>query len=94
MADALREEIAELGTVEQKPGETAMGKLTSAIRRLVDAGDITRFGRSPAKAMRFSMATRWLNSTIATAQTRRRNWPISIASALSHKYSANPLIMR
>ena len=41
MADALREEIAELGTVEQKPGETAMGKLTSAIRRLVDAGDIT-----------------------------------------------------
>ncbi len=40
MADALREEIAELGTVEKKPGEVAMGKLTSAIRRLVDAGEI------------------------------------------------------
>jgi len=41
MADALREEITELGSVDKKPGEAAMGKLTSAIRRLVDAGEIT-----------------------------------------------------
>ena len=41
MADALREEITELGPVEKKPGEVAMGKLTTAIRRLVDAGEIT-----------------------------------------------------
>jgi flagellar motor switch protein FliG len=41
MADALREEIAELGSVDKKPGEAAMGKLTSAIRRLVDAGEIS-----------------------------------------------------
>lgn len=41
MADALREEITELGEVDKKPGEAAMGKVTSAIRRLVDAGEIT-----------------------------------------------------
>ncbi len=40
MAEALREEMAEVGEVEKKPGEAAMGKITAAIRKLSDSGDI------------------------------------------------------
>lgn len=41
MADALREEMEELGTVPKKAGEAAMGLITSAIRKLADAGEVT-----------------------------------------------------
>jgi flagellar motor switch protein FliG len=41
MAEQMREEIAELGAVKAKIGEQAMGKVTSAIRDLVDQGEIT-----------------------------------------------------
>ncbi len=40
MAAALREEIEEQGDVAKKAGETAMGKITSAIRKLADSGEI------------------------------------------------------
>ena len=40
MADALREEIAEAGTIKPKDGEAAMTAVVIAIRELVDAGEI------------------------------------------------------
>lgn len=41
MADALREEMAEAGTIKTKAGEEAMSAVVTAIRTLVDSGDIT-----------------------------------------------------
>lgn len=41
MADALREEIGELGEVSLTDGEAAMSQVVNAIRRLEAAGDIT-----------------------------------------------------
>ncbi len=41
MAGALREEMEELGDVPKKAGEAAMGLVTSAIRKLSDAGEVT-----------------------------------------------------
>ncbi|MBA84061.1 MAG: flagellar motor switch protein FliG [Rhodobacteraceae bacterium] len=41
MADALREEMAEAGTVKTKPGEEAMSAVVTAIRELEAAGEIT-----------------------------------------------------
>lgn len=40
MAAALREEIEEQGEVPKKSGEASMGRITSAIRRLADSGEI------------------------------------------------------
>ena len=41
MADGLREEVNDLGEVNDKVGEEAMGKITSAIRGLADLGEVT-----------------------------------------------------
>lgn len=41
MAGALREEMEEAGEVPKKAGETAMGLITNAIRKLSDAGEVT-----------------------------------------------------
>ena len=41
MADQLREEMSELGSVATKPGEQAMGQVTAAIRKLKEDGEIT-----------------------------------------------------
>lgn len=41
MAEALREEMGEIGEVPKKAGEDAMGKITTAIRALSDAGELT-----------------------------------------------------
>jgi flagellar motor switch protein FliG len=41
MADALQEEMAEIGEVPKNAGEAAMGAITSAIRALSDAGELT-----------------------------------------------------
>ncbi|MEM9582456.1 MAG: FliG C-terminal domain-containing protein [Pseudomonadota bacterium] len=40
MATALREEMEEQGDVPKKTGEAAMGRITSAIRKLADNGEI------------------------------------------------------
>jgi flagellar motor switch protein FliG len=40
MADQLRDEMSEVGTVMLKPGEQAMGQVTSAIRKLKEDGEI------------------------------------------------------
>lgn len=41
MADALREEIADLGTVSRKDGEAAMTEVVNTIRRMEAAGDVS-----------------------------------------------------
>ena len=41
MAEGLREEMQELGSVKQKDGERAMTAVVIAVRELVDAGEIT-----------------------------------------------------
>ncbi|PTX56508.1 flagellar motor switch protein FliG [Litoreibacter ponti] len=41
MADQMREELAEAPDLKGKPAEAAMGKLTAAIRDLVDKGEMT-----------------------------------------------------
>lgn len=41
MADGLREEVNDLGEVNDKLGEEAMGKITSAVRGLADLGEVT-----------------------------------------------------
>ncbi len=41
MAEGLREEMQELGTVKQKEGEAAMTAVVIAVRELVDAGELT-----------------------------------------------------
>ncbi|WP_299301879.1 FliG C-terminal domain-containing protein [uncultured Litoreibacter sp.] len=41
MAAALREEMEEQGEVPKMAGEAAMGRITSAIRRLADTGEVT-----------------------------------------------------
>ncbi len=41
MADGLRDEMAELGQVKQKPGEEAQNAVIAAIRQLEAAGEIT-----------------------------------------------------
>ncbi len=40
MADQLRDEMSEMGEIDLKPGEAAMGQVTSVIRALVDQGEI------------------------------------------------------
>lgn len=40
LADSLREEMADAGSIKTKPGEQAMGQITGTIRRLKDQGDI------------------------------------------------------
>lgn len=40
MADALREEIGDQEEIAKKPGEAAMGRVTSTIRSLADLGEI------------------------------------------------------
>jgi flagellar motor switch protein FliG len=41
MADALREEMEELGSIKPKEGEEAMTQVVNAVRRLAAAGEIT-----------------------------------------------------
>ena len=41
MAQGLRDEIAERGTVRKVEGETAMSEVVAAIRAAADEGDIT-----------------------------------------------------
>ena len=41
LADALREEIEEQGSIKPKEGEEAMTQVVNAIRRLQAAGEIT-----------------------------------------------------
>ncbi|EPX79969.1 FliG C-terminal domain-containing protein [Litoreibacter arenae] len=41
MADAIREEMSELSPLSGKAAETAMGKVTAAIRQLEESGDVT-----------------------------------------------------
>jgi len=41
MAEALREEIGELGSVKPRDGEDAMTQVVNAIRQLEAAGEIT-----------------------------------------------------
>jgi flagellar motor switch protein FliG len=45
MADTLREEMAEAGTIRTRAGEEAMTEVVNAVRRLEAAGEITL--RSP-----------------------------------------------
>ncbi|WP_298257074.1 FliG C-terminal domain-containing protein [uncultured Litoreibacter sp.] len=45
MADAIREELSEVAPLSGKPAETAMGKLTAAIRQLEESGDLTLIAR-------------------------------------------------
>jgi flagellar motor switch protein FliG len=47
MADALREEIGEAGTVKTKDGEAAMSEVVAAIRALQSSGELTLLSEDP-----------------------------------------------